>query len=733
MDGETCQQPGCGGIVEAGFCNRCGLEPPGAGAGAASAVAEAVPPSARTAPGSTLSGRTGSTPSRRGTGSTRSSSRKHLGLGMVAVPELPAIDPEKAVMAEPVVPDYKRFCANPDCHDSEGNPTPLRRRTSGHCPQCGRRYSFEPTLQPGEVVAGQYEVKGCIAYGGLGWIYLAKDSVLNRWVVLKGLLNTADESAAAAAVAERQFLAAVKHPNIVGIYNFVKKGPEGFIVMEYVGGTTLKEIRKQRGPLPPGEAIAYIHRVLAAFAYLHQQRMVYCDFKLENMMVEGDPPDVKLIDMGAVRLIDDLGGDIYGTKGYSAPEAGDGPTVASDLFTVGRTLAVLLMDFRFQGAYEFTLPPAGEQLVLERHESLYRLLLKTTAQDADRRFQSADEMADQLAGVLREVVAATGTPKPIESALFGGDVLAFHDDDGVGVTAAGAELLPELKVHPEDPAANVLLATAAVPVRRQVAMLRDAAAKFPQSVDVPFRLARALIATRTFAEAEKHLAALEAADPFEWRVTWCRGLSMLVQGRPKEAQAAFDWVYSELPGELAVKLAVAVAAELAGDDATAIRLYGLVARTDPAWTTAAFGLARCLGRAGRRADAVEAYRLVPPASSRHGRAQAELARVLIQTTPAAPTTVELTQASQVVEGLAAEGAEHVRLRAEVLLAALNLVGSKAVTADPTVRVLGQPLDEPTVRRGLEAAFRQLARLETDPGRRIELVDRANAVRPQSWL
>jgi serine/threonine-protein kinase PknG len=654
---------------------------------------------------------------------------------MVAVPELPAIDPERAVMAEPVVPDYKRFCANPDCHDSDGNPTPLRRRTSGHCPQCGRRYSFEPTLQPGEVVAGQYEVKGCIAYGGLGWIYLAKDSVLNRWVVLKGLLNTADESAAAAAVAERQFLAAVKHPNIVGIYNFVKKGPEGFIVMEYVGGTTLKEIRKQRGPLPPGEAIAYIHRALAAFAYLHRQGMVYCDFKLENMMVEGDPPDVKLIDMGAVRLIDDLGGDIYGTKGYSAPEAGDGPTVPSDLFTVGRTLALLLMDFRFQGAYEFALPPPGEQSVLGQHESLYRLLLKATAQDPDRRFPSADEMADQLAGVLREVVAGTGsgTPKPVESTLFGGDVLAFHDDDSVGITTAGAEVLPELKVHPEDSAANFLLSTAAAPPRRQAAMLREALPKFPQSVEVPFRLARALIAMQEFAAAEQNLAALEVADPFDWRVTWYRGLSLLVQGRPKDAQAAFDWVYSELPGELAVKLAVAMAAELAGDDATAIRLYGLVARTDPAWTTAAFGLARCLARAGRRADAVEAYRLVPAASSLHGRAQAELARALIQTTPAAPTTVELTQASQVVEGLAAEGAEHVRLRSEVLMAALNLLGSKAVTADPTVRLLGEPLDEPTIRRGLEAAFRQLARFETDPARRIELVDRANTVRPQSWV
>ena len=226
-------------------------------------------------------------------------------------------------MADPKVPDHKRFCGNLDCHDEQGNPTPLNRRLNGHCPNCGKAYSFVPTLQAGDVVAEQYEVKGCLAYGGLGWIYLAKDLSLNRWVVLKGLLNSADESAAAAAVAERQFLASVKHPNIVGIYNFAERGQEGFIVMEYVGGTTVKDLRKTRGPLPPAEAISYVHRILGVFAYLHDRGLVFCDFKPDNFMLEGDPPDVKLIDMGGVRMIDDTAGDIYGTKGYGALEAAE--------------------------------------------------------------------------------------------------------------------------------------------------------------------------------------------------------------------------------------------------------------------------------------------------------------------------------------------------------------------------------------------------------------------------
>ena len=109
------------------------------------------------------------------------------------------------------------------------------------------------------MVAGQYEVLGCLAHGGLGWIYLAMDHNLGkRWVVLKGLLNTGDAAAQEAAVAERRFLAEVEHPSIVGVYNFVQHADRrtgesaGYIVMEYVGGKSLRQIlleRRQVGPV----------------------------------------------------------------------------------------------------------------------------------------------------------------------------------------------------------------------------------------------------------------------------------------------------------------------------------------------------------------------------------------------------------------------------------------------------------------------------------------------------
>jgi hypothetical protein len=156
MTAEKCQYSGCGGTIDQGFCDRCGLAPVGSSVAAATASAAISRVTTGTASSGTagssftgsLSGRTGiSSSSRRGTGTSRSSTRRHLGLGLVNVPGLPEINPEQIIMSDPKVPDHKRFCSNPDCHDSDGQPTALNRRLTGHCPNCGRFYSFLPTLK----------------------------------------------------------------------------------------------------------------------------------------------------------------------------------------------------------------------------------------------------------------------------------------------------------------------------------------------------------------------------------------------------------------------------------------------------------------------------------------------------------------------------------------------------------------------------------------------------------
>ena len=334
-------------------------------------------------------------PTSGGRGSRRTSGRSargRLGAGLVEIPPVPYRDPASAVLADPQVPENRRFCGS--CEQPVGRGRDGRAgMTDGFCRNCGTRFSFTPKLAVGDLVAGQYEVLGCLAFGGLGWIYLARDrNVSDRWVVLKGLLNTGDADAMAAAVAERQFLAEVEHPNIVRIYNFVQHADHrtgesaGYIVMEYVGRQVAQGDppgRAAKWRVGAGEhAIAYAIEVLPALGYLHDRGLVYCDFKPDNVIQTEE--QLKLIDMGGVRRID---GDepIYGTVGYQAPEIEtDGPSVSSDLFTVARALAVLTFEFQgYQGTYKFTLPDGVP--LLAQQESFARLLRRAT----ERRSRSA--------------------------------------------------------------------------------------------------------------------------------------------------------------------------------------------------------------------------------------------------------------------------------------------------------------------------------------------------------
>ncbi|MFD0211062.1 tetratricopeptide repeat protein [Streptomyces hirsutus] len=372
----------------------------------------------------------------RSSGSVGSSSgRGRLGAGLVQVPPIPRPDPRAMVLDNPEVPERKRFCSRSDCGAQVGRARAGRPgRTEGFCTKCGHPYSFVPKLRAGDVVHGQYEVVGCLAHGGLGWIYLAVDrAVSDRWVVLKGLLDTGDQDAMEAAISERRFLAEIEHANIVRIYNFVEHldqrtgSLDGYIVMEYVGGKALKEIANgrrtpdgRRDPLPVEQACAYGIEALEALGHLHSRNLLYCDFKVDNAIQTED--ELKLIDMGAVRRADDNESAIYGTVGYQAPEVAEvGPSVASDLYTVARTLAVLTFDFQgYTNVYADSLPDPDHIDVFRQYESFYRLLVRATDPDPDRRFASAQEMAEQLTGVLREVVSLqSGRARPALSTLFG--------------------------------------------------------------------------------------------------------------------------------------------------------------------------------------------------------------------------------------------------------------------------------------------------------------------------
>ncbi|MFF7729763.1 tetratricopeptide repeat protein [Streptomyces sp. NPDC008001] len=702
----------------------------------------------RSLPGSEGSGPSTRSVSVRSSGSVAGGSgRGRLGAGLVKVPEVPRPDPRTAVLENPEVPERKRFCSRSDCGAPVGRARGGRPgRTEGFCTKCGHPYSFVPKLRAGDVVHGQYEVAGCLAHGGLGWIYLAVDrAVSDRWVVLKGLLDTGDEDALAVAVSERRFLAEIEHANIVRIYNFVEHldqrtgSLDGYIVMEYVGGKSLKEIANgrrtpdgRRDPLPVEQACAYGIEALEALGHLHSRNLLYCDFKVDNAIQQQD--QLKLIDMGAVRRMDDQDSAIYGTVGYQAPEVAEvGPSVASDLYTVARTLAVLTFDFQgYTNVFADRLPDPDHIEVFSRYESFYRLLVRATDPDPARRFASAEEMADQLTGVLREVVALqTGRPRPALSTLFGPelrvvDTRLFEEADGevsalggrvpagrsvpgrrallsraaarpVAAVAPGAAAppspppspgapvaaldaraaalaLPVPLVAPGDPNAGFLAGLIASQPAELYAALQAAPAESPE---LRLRRIRAQLELGEEAQASHALESLEAAHPGDWRIVWYRGLHALVRGDKETAALSFDAVYDAFPGEPAPKLALGVCAEVLGQLDNAAEYYRLVWATDPSYVSAAFGLARVRLAGGDRPGAVRALESVPEASIHYTAARVAAVRArLRRRSPQEPLLDDLVAAAGQVERLADFGLDAVRrerLSAEVLGSALDWV------------------------------------------------------------
>ncbi|WP_295697644.1 serine/threonine-protein kinase [Lapillicoccus sp.] len=754
-NGSPCTQPGCQGHVLDGFCDVCGTsaESPAPIAGPAgldsspSMMSRASNRLASTALGSLRASQGGSRTTRRvGTGSQRMRTAR-LGAGLTTIPPVPEIDASKAVMKDPVVPEDKRYCSN--CGTAVGRGHDGRAgRTTGFCPKCRQAFSFDPKLKAGDLVSGQYEVAGCLAHGGLGWIYLARDrNVSNRWVVLKGLLNSGDPDALAAAIAEQRFLAQVSHPHIVEIYNFVTFDEAGYIVMEYVGGTSLKALLKQRmraagryDPIPADQALAYIIEILPAFQYLHDLGLVYCDFKPDNLIQVGD--NIKLIDLGGVRRIDDDDSAIFGTVGYQAPEvAAQGTTVASDIYTIGRTLVVLMMEFRgYQSTFISSLPSVDDTPLFQRYDSLYRLLLKACAKSPDDRFASADEMRVQMLGVLREIVAQD---KKGRGRAVGSASSLLFEAPSISSDTLDWMTLPGLRVDPTDPQASWLHGLAGTTPEERLEALGLAPSQTPE---VQLELCRtALLAGRPDL-VDRTVNTMLRTDPWEWRAVWMQGLAALQQGDTRSGQvagaasssgssggagsaagSAFNAVYGQVPGELAPKLALAYSCETSGELDIAENLYAACARTDANYTpAAAFGMARLRRQRGDLAGAVEALDLIPSTSRAYALARQARADLLAQ--PGVGLEV-LAQAHSSIDGVLMDPTDRARLEVRIYENSLSAVSTAGEV--PGLRIGTHLATAKGMREALEIALRQLARLSPAKEERVRLVDEANAVRPWS--
>ena len=205
------------------------------------------------------------------------------------------------------------------------------------------------TLAP-RMRVGPFEITALLGEGGMGEVYRARDTQLDRDVALKTVSDTfsSDAGRLARFLIEAKALASLNHPNIAQIYGFEQSGATPCIVMELLEGETLRE-RLARGPLPIETVAEIASAVAEALAVVHAEGLTHRDLKPENIFLTRDG-STKVLDFGlaqwqpldagtdpAVTRLETSAGLVIGTIGYMSPEQvrGEKAEPASDIFSLG--------------------------------------------------------------------------------------------------------------------------------------------------------------------------------------------------------------------------------------------------------------------------------------------------------------------------------------------------------------------------------------------------------------
>jgi serine/threonine-protein kinase PknG len=550
--------------------------------------------------------------------------------------------------------------------------------------------------------------------------------MLKRPVVIKALLSNDDPDLAAQSVKEREFLAAIKHANIVAIYDFFTVGTEGYIVMEYVQGKTLYQIiEDQGGPLQVPDAIGYILGILPAFTYLSKLELVYCDFKPQNVMLEALKDGsriVKLIDLGTVIKYESHPKDVYGTAGFFAPEAVRTPSHETDLYSICRTLAwmVTLMEL---DAPPFGMPPSEHYQAFRDHLALYRLLVKGTHPNPERRFHSAEDLGDQLAGILR--LMSGGAPGiPVTSRLFVSNTLTATGRLGPVAEAALDERDSAIDVlRSGDRALRSGNSTGAIGFFNQALRVNS------HSVDGYLRLADVLIERGEVALALAEIAKAQRVAPGNWKIAWYTGRVLEAQGDLVAAADQYNELISELPGELPPRQALARVRARQGDDTTAMGFYAEVLRADPGNIEAILGMTTSLLNLQRWDEVAHVLNGISEAAAKYVEAQLMLCDLFLYRM-APLTSQNVLRAAQAVHGLAGrtEDPRYYLARGDVYRAAQILARTKQLPANMTLPGVADT-SERSLGFAAEASYNQYLRAAQNPPNREEIIRRRFEVAP----
>ena len=273
----------------------------------------------------------------------------------------------------------------------------------------------------------RYQLQETLGSGGMANDYLARDVVLDRPVAVKVLRReySTNENFQKQFWLEARSAANLSHPNIVTVHDFGSADDLLYIVMEHIPGKDLKQLVRDRGRFPFEQGIPLMIQACAGVGYAHRAGLVHCDIKPHNMLVSKDMR-LKVTDFGIARALATIkpgerNDVVWGSPLYFAPEqaAGEGPTPASDVYSLGVVLYEILT-----GTPPFTAHSADElarlhisarplplsEYVPDVPPALEEIVMKVLSKEPAMRYRTAD----QLGRVLEKFGTAPAPVKPVK-------------------------------------------------------------------------------------------------------------------------------------------------------------------------------------------------------------------------------------------------------------------------------------------------------------------------------
>jgi serine/threonine-protein kinase len=270
-----------------------------------------------------------------------------------------------------------------------------------------------------KVFGNRYEIGEMIGTGGMADVYIGEDQRLSRKVAVKVLRSDLARDPSFVARFRKEALAAagLNHPGIVAVYDSGEEGANSYIVMELVNGHTLREEIAKSTPLTVDRSLEIIEGVLTALSYSHSNGIIHRDIKPGNIMLT-DSGDVKVMDFGIARAMDDIGAtmtstwNVVGTAQYLSPEqaTGESADLRSDIYSVGCLLYELVAgqppftgDTPVAIAYQhvssdFPLPSAINPNL---DANIDKIITVALAKNPEDRYQSADLMLADIRRAMR--------------------------------------------------------------------------------------------------------------------------------------------------------------------------------------------------------------------------------------------------------------------------------------------------------------------------------------------